>query len=298
LALPKTRPVKIVNIARPAYLVRAIAKSPAQPIRGDGNLAEVTLVDSKVSQTFVTAFARGLAVIEAFGPGHKSMTLAEVAARIGVDRAVTRRLLLTLVELGYATQTGRQFELTTRILKLGYSYLSGAGLGSILQPYLDELSREIEETVSVSVLEGAEVMFVARAEMPGRRMAYVVTMGMRLPAFSSSSGRVLLAAKKDTEVEALLSVTTIKKQTDHTILQRKALLKIIQQAKVDGFAVTREELEDGLIAVSVPLTNRAGLVVASLNISASTSRMTDKIIAGKMVPRMQDAAEQMSKLLP
>jgi IclR family pca regulon transcriptional regulator len=167
-----------------------------------------------------------------------------------------------------------------------------------LQPYLDELSREIEETVSVSVLEGAEVMFVARAEMPGRRMAYVVTMGMRLPAFSSSSGRVLLAAKKDTEVEALLSVTTIKKQTDHTILQRKVLLRIIQQAKADGFAVNREELEDGLIAVSVPLTNRAGLVVASLNISASTSRMTDKIIAGKMVPRMQDAAEQMSKLLP
>jgi IclR family pca regulon transcriptional regulator len=123
-------------------------------------------------------------------------------------------------------------------------------------------------------------------------------MGMRLPAFSSSSGRVLLAAKKDTEVEALLSVTTIKKQTDHTILQRKVLLRIIQQAKADGFAVNREELEDGLIAVSVPLTNRAGLVVASLNISASTSRMTDKIIAGKMVPRMQDAAEQMSKLLP
>ena len=279
-------------------MYQEIAKLPAQPIRGDGDLAEVTFVDSKVSQTFVTAFARGLAVIEAFGPGHKSMTLAEVAARIGVDRAVTRRLLLTLVELGYATQTGRQFELTTQILKLGYSYLSAAGLGAILQPYLDELSHEIEETVSVSVLEGAEVMFVARADMPGRRMAYVVTMGMRLPAFSSASGRVLLAAKRDSEVEALLSVTTVKKLTSHTILQRKALLKIIQQTKVDGFAVNREELEDGLIAVSVPLTNRAGMVVASLNMSASTSRMTDKIIVGKVVPTMQDAAKQMSKLLP
>ena len=255
-------------------------------------------MDSKVSQTFVTAFARGLAVIEAFGPDTKSMTLAEVAARIGVDRAVTRRLLLTLVELGYATQTGRQFELTTGILKLGYSYLSAAGLGSILQPYLDDLSQEIEETVSVSVLEGAEVTFVARAEMPGRRMAYVVTMGMQLPAFSSSSGRVLLAAKTDAEIEALLSVTAVKKQTGHTILQRKTLLKIIQQARAEGFAVNREELEDGLIAVSVPLTNRAGMVVASLNMSASTSRMTDKIIDGKVVPRMKDAAEQMAKLLP
>jgi IclR family transcriptional regulator, pca regulon regulatory protein len=255
-------------------------------------------VDTKASQTFVTAFARGLGVIEAFGPDNKSMTLAEVAARIGVDRAVTRRLLLTLVELGYATQTGRQFELTTRVLKLGYSYLSAAGLGSILQPYLDDLSHEIEETVSVSVLEGAETIFVARADMPGRRIAYVVTMGMRLPAFSSASGRALLAAKTDAEVEALLSVTAVKKQTSHTILQRKALLKIIQNVKADGFAVNREELEEGLIAVSVPLTNRAGMVVASLNMSASTSRITDKVIVGKIVPRMKDTAEQMSKLLP
>ena len=254
-------------------------------------------MDTKVSQTFVTAFARGVAVIEAFGPDSKSMTLAEVAARIGVDRAVTRRLLLTLVELGYATQTGRQFELTTRVLRLGFSYLAAAGLGSTLQPYLDDLSHEIEETVSVSVLEGAEVVFVARAEMPGRRMAYVVTMGMRLPAFSSASGRVLLAAKTDAEVETLLSVTTVAKQTAHTILQRKPLLKAIQQARTDGFAVNREELEDGLIAVSVPLLNRAGRVVASLNMSASTSRITDKIIAGKVVPRMKDTAERMSKLL-
>ena len=290
--------MKIVSIRRSQRIHIDKLQSSRASHRGDNDLAEVTLVDSKVSQTFVTAFARGLAVIEAFGPGHKSMTLAEVAARIGVDRAVTRRLLLTLVELGYATQTGRQFELTTGILKLGYSYLSAAGLGSILQPHLNELSHEIEETVSVSVLEGAEVTFIARAEMPGRRMAYVVTMGMRLPAFSSASGRVLLAAKKEAEVEALLSVTTVKKQTGHTILQRKALLKIIQQAKADGFAVNREELEDGLIAVSVPLTNRAGMVVASLNMSASTSRMTDQIIIGKVVPRMKDSAEQMSKLLP
>ena len=189
--------MKIVSIRGSQRIHIDKLQSSRATHRGDDDLAEVTLVDSKVSQTFVTAFARGLAVIEAFGPGNKSMTLAEVAARIGVDRAVTRRLLLTLVELGYATQTGRQFELTTGILKLGYSYLSAAGLGSILQPHLDELSQEIEETVSVSVLEGAEVTFVARAEMPGRRMAYVVTMGMRLPAFSSASGRVLLAAKKE-----------------------------------------------------------------------------------------------------
>src|SRR5260370_29106037 len=162
--LPETSPVKIVSIRRNQRIHIDKLQSSHASHRGGNDLAEVTLVDSKVSQTFVTAFARGLAVIEAFGPGHKSMTLAEVAARIGVDRAVTRRLLLTLVELGYATQTGRQFELTTGILKLGYSYLSAAGLGSILLAHLDELQQEIEETAAVHVLEGPDATVVARAE--------------------------------------------------------------------------------------------------------------------------------------
>ena len=150
-------------------------------------------IETPEGRDFVTAFARGLAVIEAFGPENRTMTLAEVAARTGVDRAVARRLLLTLVELGFAHVHQRRFALTTRVLRLAYSFLSSAGIGASLQPYLDELARTVGETVSLAVLDEAEAVFVARSDIPGRRLAYVVTTGMRLPAFSSASGRVLLA---------------------------------------------------------------------------------------------------------
>ncbi len=91
------------------------------------------------SRAFVSSFARGLKVIESFGPDNRSMTVAEVAERTGVDRAVARRLLLTLVHLGFVHVHERRFELTTHVLRLAYSFLSSAGLGASLQPFLDDL---------------------------------------------------------------------------------------------------------------------------------------------------------------
>jgi IclR family transcriptional regulator, pca regulon regulatory protein len=254
--------------------------------------------EARQSQTFVTGFARGLSVIEAFGPGHKSMSVAEVAQRTKLDRAVTRRLLLTLTELGLARANGKQFELTTRILRLGYSFLASVGLGAALQPYLDELSQTIEETVSVSVLDGSEVIFVARSDMPGRRMAYVVTMGMQLPAFTSASGRILLAALPAGEAAALLAGTRVEKTTANTVTDPDRLLETIAKAAADGFSVNREELEEGLLGIAVPLRNRAGQVVASLNANASTLRTSDERLFGEVLPKLKDYAARMSAMLP
>lgn len=253
--------------------------------------------DSRRSQTFVTAFARGLGLIEAFGPDCRSMTVAEAAERVGLDRAVTRRLLRTLVDLGFARLNGKQFELTSKVLKLGYSYLASVGLDASLKPYLDELSQTIGETVSVSVLDGADVVFVARADVPSRRLAYVVAMGMRLPAFSSASGRVLLAGQSDAHVQSLLAATTIRKLTRRTVTNPRELLRLIAKARRDGFGLNVEELEDGLIGLSVPLRNRAGVIVASLNANANTQRTTKERLLGRILPRLTGAASRMSEVL-
>ncbi|MBV9725112.1 MAG: helix-turn-helix domain-containing protein [Gammaproteobacteria bacterium] len=121
------------------------------------------------------------------------MSWSQIAGRTWLDRAVVRRLLLTLVELGFARLQERRFELTTRVLRLAYSFLASAGLGGSLQPFLDDLAHSIGETVALSVLDGAEVVFFAGSDVPSLRLSYVVTTGMRLPAFSSASGRMLLA---------------------------------------------------------------------------------------------------------
>ena len=250
------------------------------------------------SRDFVTAFARGLAVIEAFGPDNRTMTVAEVAARTGVDRAVARRLLLTLVELGFAHVHQRRFELTTRVLRLAYSFLSSAGIGASLQPYLDELARALGETVSLAVLDEAEVVFVARSDIPGRRLAYVVTTGMRLPAFSSASGRVLLAEQPRSAVAHLLARTRITRLTRHTVMSRRDIAAMIDQARRDGHSINRREIEEDLVSASVPVTNRAGLVVAALNVSTSAARSTEARMKKELLPKLKTTASVLSGMLP
>lgn len=264
--------------------------------RGEGNEGGIDS-DPRRSQTFVTAFARGLGLIEAFGPECRSMTVAEAAQSVGLDRAVTRRLLRTLVDLGFARLNGKQFELTSKVLKLGYSYLASVGLDANLKPYLDELSQAIGETVSVSVLDGAEVVFVARADVPSRRLAYVIAMGMRLPAFSSASGRVLLAGQSEASVQSLLASTPIAKLTRRTVTNPRELLRLVAKARSDGYALNVEELEDGLIGLAVPLRNRAGVVVASLNANANAQRTSKDRLLSRILPRLKGAGARMSEVL-
>ncbi|WP_407174836.1 IclR family transcriptional regulator C-terminal domain-containing protein [Bradyrhizobium sp. STM 3562] len=254
--------------------------------------------DDEANRDFVGAFARGLAVIEAFGPENKGMTLSQVAERAGLDRAVARRLLLTLVKLGFARVHERRFELTTRVLRLAYSFLSSSGLGTSLQPFLDDLARAIGETVSLSVLDEAETVFIARSDTPGRRLSYVITTGMRLPAFSAASGRILLAHKPRIEVERLLSRTRITRHTRHTIMLKREIMAQIAEARVKGYCINYEELEDGLVSVSVPVLNRAGIVVASLNASTSSARANRERLAGEFVSKLKAMADELSLMLP
>lgn len=253
---------------------------------------------SPPSRTFVTGFARGLAVIEAFGTGHKSLSVADAAQRTGLDRAVVRRLLLTLVGLGYARLDGKQFELTAKVLKLGYSFLAASALDATVRPYLDELSAEIGEAVSVSVLEGNDVVFVARSEQPGGRMAFVISMGMRLPAFASASGRVMMAALSDGEAAALLRQARRDRGTPATVTGERELLRLVRQARSDGHAVSWEELEEGLVGIAVPLASRGGTVVASLNTNTNAARAQARQRVQRMLPRLKAMARRMAEVLP
>jgi IclR family pca regulon transcriptional regulator len=249
-------------------------------------------------QKFVTGFARGLDVLQAFGPGRRSMNVAEVAAATNLDRAVARRLLYTLVELGFAVVDKKRFELTGDVLRLGYTYLASLGLDSALQPHLDALSRTVNEAASVSVLSGAEVIFIARAEPPGASIAYVIKTGLRLPAFNSSSGRVLLAAKPDEELAGLLQRAKIEPRTPKTITDRKQILNLIREARQAGYAANNEELEINLFGLSVPLRNQSGRVVASLNVNSQVARVTTRRLKDELLPALKSTAQSLSGILP
>ncbi|WP_440708664.1 IclR family transcriptional regulator domain-containing protein [Herbiconiux sp. YIM B11900] len=224
---------------------------------------------------FVQSLARGLAVITAFDAERPEMTLSQVAAVTGLSRATARRFLLTLVELGYVRSDGRLFALTPRVLELGYSFLGGLGLPEIAQPHLERLSRELGESTSASVLDGPDIVYVAR--VPTRRIMTVgITIGTRFPAYATSMGRVMLAALPADERAARLAHPEPVAFTASTLTSAPALEAEIARVREQGWSIVDQELENGLRSVAVPVV-RAGRVVAAVNVSATGSSSLERM---------------------
>jgi IclR family pca regulon transcriptional regulator len=252
--------------------------------------------DSPRSRGFVTAFARGLEVIRAFGPGAGRLTLSEVAARAGLDRAVARRLLLTLVELGLASSDGRRFALTPQVLRLAQAYLGGVGLDRRMQPALEALAKRIGESTSLTVLDWPDIINVARAEAPDRPFRHALTVSARMAAHATASGRVLMATLPTDELDTCL-VAPLPRYTPHTITDPAALRLALAECREAGYAVLDGELEEGFASAAVPLTDSSGRVVAALATSSHSGRRNVDALRAEVVPVMQMATREMSALL-
>lgn len=240
---------------------------------------------------FVQSLDRGLAVIRVFDGSRPQLTLSEVARHTGMPRAAARRLLLTLVELGYARSDGRLFALRPRIMELGYAYLSSASLPEIAQPHLESLAAEVKESCSLSVLDGDDIVYVARVATR-RIMTVVITLGTRFPAYATSMGRVLLAAQPAAALDEYLRGIRLEPLTTYTITDAASLATALARVRQQGFAVLDQELEEGLRSIAVPIHDRGGIVVAAMNISTSTRRHTSSAIRSDLLPPLLAAARE------
>jgi IclR family transcriptional regulator, pca regulon regulatory protein len=246
---------------------------------------------------FIGGFAKGLRVIEAFGEVTPRLSIADVSRLTGLDRATARRCLLTLSELGYADYDGKFFALTPRILRLGHAYLSATPLPYIVQPFLDRLSEDVGQSASASVLDGADVVYIARASQ--RRVMSVNLMpGSRLPAYCASMGRVLLANLPDERVDALLAERELEAFTPHTIVDPLRLKQEIALVRAQGYAVIDQELELGLCSIAVALFNAKGRAVAAVNIGAPAAQVPAHELADRYLPALRGLAAQLMPLLP
>ncbi|WP_448808106.1 IclR family transcriptional regulator domain-containing protein [Agromyces bauzanensis] len=241
--------------------------------------------DVAASGEFVQSLARGLAVIRAFDAGSPELTLSDVARRTGLTRAAARRFLLTLETLGYVRSDDRTFALTPRVLELGFSYLSALSLPEIAQPHLERLSREVDESVSAAVLDGAEIVYVAR--VPTRRIMSVrITIGTRFAAAATSMGRVLLAGLPEPELDRVLDAIPLEAYTDRTVVDPAALRGELEVVRRQGWALVDGELEPGLRSVAAPLHARDGRVVAAINVSTSATRDTVEQVRDVHLPAL------------
>ena len=225
------------------------------------------------ARDFSTSLARGLRVIAAFDRDNDEMTLTEVARRSDMTRAAARRYLLTLCELGYVAGDGKYFRLTPRVLQLGFAFLTSMHLWERAQPFMERLTEQVNESCSISVLEGDDIVYVAR--VPTKRiMSVALGIGTRLPAYCTSMGRVLLADLRPAELDTYFGRAQFTPLTPHTLTDPAVLRGVIAEVRQNGFAVVDQELEIGLRSIAVPIRNQAGRVLAAMNVSGHASRIS------------------------
>ena len=246
---------------------------------------------------FVQSLERGLAVIRAFDATHAELTLSEVAAATGVTRAAARRFLLTLAELGYVRSDGKFFSLTARVLELGYAYLSSLSLPEVAESHLEALVAEVNESSSVSVLDGMDVVYVARVPV-SRIMTVAISVGTRFPAYATSMGRVLLAGLPADDLEAYLAKVRLERLTSRTVTSIAALRGELAKVRSQGYALVNQELEEGLRAIAAPIRDRDGQVVAAVNVSAHASRTSLEAMRRDVLPLLLKTTARIESDLP
>jgi IclR family transcriptional regulator, pca regulon regulatory protein len=243
--------------------------------------------------SYVRSFARGLDVIRSFSQDAPAQTLSEVAQRTGLTRAGARRILLTLQALGYVDTDGKHFRLTVRILDLGFAYLSSMPIWSLAEPEMESLVDELDESCSVAVLDGTEVVYVLRVHAH-KIMRNALGVGSRLPAYCTSLGRVLLASLDDVDVEERLSASPLLKRTPSTLIEVPQIMERIRQVRRQGWCLVDQELEEGLISVAAPLVSRSGRTVAAINISGQANRTDVAAMERRFVPALLQRAGMIS----
>jgi IclR family pca regulon transcriptional regulator len=234
----------------------------------------------------MAALEKGLAVIECFDAAHDKLTIADVARATELSRAAARRCLLTLAKIGYAEFDGKFFRLTPRVLRLGHAWLASAALPQLVQPFLERLSEETHESSSASLLDGHEIVYIARSAQR-RIMSVGLSVGTRLPAFCTSMGRVLLATRDPADARARILAGRPRALTPHTVTDPDRLAAILAEVRAQGYCIVDQELELGLISIAMPLINTRGEVVAAFNLSGQVQRSSAAEMAERFLPGMR-----------
>lgn len=256
----------------------------------------VQLPIDTTNRDFVGSLEKGLRVIRAFNEGPDKMTLSEVARISDLPRAGARRLLLTLHALGYVKSDSKYYQLSPNVLELGLSYLSSQNWLTVASPVLEQLRDELDEAVSVTTLEGTDVVYVARFPVD-RVMTLAMDIGSRKPAYCTAMGRVLLGALPQTKVREVLSASDLNRFTNRTLHTINDITAAICQVRGDGYCLIDRELEDSLVAISVPLKNYHGETLAAVNVCGHPSNLSLEDLKNRCLPALTSATARIAGML-
>jgi IclR family pca regulon transcriptional regulator len=244
----------------------------------------------------IEGLGKGLRVIEAFDDDHPRLTASEAGSLAGISRTAARRHLLSLVHFGYAATDGKQFWLAPRVLRLGQSYLGAARLPRLVQPFIQRVSMASGETINVSVLDGHEVVYVARSSPP-RWVSIGYQVGVRTPAHTVTPGVVILALRSDAEIEAWIDAHDFAGFTAHTVTDKTRFRADVQSARGLGYWATGQQLDPALRGMSLALLDRKGACKGAIGCTTPAASYTQAQLIDKLLPLLRDAAQALRPLL-
>ena len=248
------------------------------------------------STDIIASFAKGLRVLECFSADSPRLSITDVAVKTSLDRATARRCLLTLHDSGYAEYDGKFFTLTPRALRLGMGALTALPLPQIVQPWLDQLTEQIGQSCSVSILDGTDIIYLARAAQK-RVMSVALMPGTLLPAHCTSMGRVLLAALPEDEARAIVETSDLSPRTVLSLTDPDEIMARIADARRDGYAVIDQEIEIGLRSIAVPLLDARGKTKAALNTGMAATQDKSETLVDRYLPALLKVQEGLKRAL-
>lgn len=245
---------------------------------------------------WIAGLERGVRIIEAFDDAHPRMTASETGLRTGMTRTAARRFLLTLQHMGYVATDGKLFWLTPRVLRLGQSYLESARLPRIVQPFLQRIAAGTHETAYLSVLDGDEVVYIAR-NGPNRSMNTGYVLGARVPAQVTAAGMLMLALRDEAETGRWLAARTLRVFTSHTIASKERMRQELTRIRAQDWALSQQQLDLNSRGVAVPLRDRHGALVGALNITMPMGQEKAEDAVARVLPMLRETAQAMRNLI-
>jgi IclR family pca regulon transcriptional regulator len=244
----------------------------------------------------IDGLGKGLRVIEAFDDTHPRLTPSQAGERAGISRTAARRYLLSLLHFGYAESDGKLFWLTPRVLRLGQSYLDSARLPRLVQPFIQRLSMSTGETVNMSVLDGHEVVYVARSNPP-RFVSVGYQVGARVPAHVVTPGVVILATWPDAALEGWLASHDFARFTAHTVTAPDTFRASVVAARSLGHWVTEQQLDMGMVGIGLALKDRKGDCHGALSMTLLAQTWNAASMTDKLLPQLREVAQALRPLL-
>lgn len=238
----------------------------------------------------VSSFMRGLSVIRSFGSDRQRQTITEVAAATGLTRAAARRFLHTLCDAGLARTDGKHFELTPAVLEIGQSFLSGFSSLELIRQALQVLTRRFDESASAGMLDGGDVIYVARSPARHRIITVGLGIGTRLAAHATSMGQALLSLLPPRELDHYLSDASLTRFTERTLTTQTELKKRLDEIRARGYALVSEELEPGLRSIAIAIPGRTSSASIAINMSAQAARVSEAHMIAHFLPELRQAA--------